>query len=124
MATEKTSAFSFRALGAIFAAATAFFVWFFVYEIVRKDEIRTGVATYALLTALTTVGLVLRRSWGRSLALLISLASAGLGTLTLLSVIFAREGSVVVPVIVLVASAAVAFWLSRPVFETTAARDG
>ena len=123
MATERTSRFSFRALAAIFAAATAFFVWFFVYEVVQKDEIRTGVATYALLTGLTTVGLVLRRSWGRSLALLISLASAGLGTLTLLSVILSRDGSPFVPVIVLVTSAAVAFWLSRPVFETTTVRD-
>jgi hypothetical protein len=123
MATDRTSRLSFRALAAIFAASTAFFVWFFVYEVVRKDEIRTGVATYALLTGLTTVGLVLRRSWGRSLALLLSLATAGLGVLTLLSVIFAREGSVVVPVIVLVVSAAVAFWLSRPVFDVKAAQD-
>ena len=121
--TERASTFSFRALGAIFAAATAFFVWFFVYEVVRKDEIRTGVATYALLTGLTTVGLVLRRGWGRTLALLLSLATAGLGVLTLLNVIFARDGSVVVPAIVFVASAAVAFWLSRPVFDVTAVRD-
>jgi hypothetical protein len=119
----RTSAFSFRALAAIFAASTGFFVWFFVYELVRSDEIRSGVATYALLTGLTTVGLVMRRSWGRSLALLISLASAGLGTLTLLSVIFSRDGSVFVPVVVLVASAAVAFWLSRPVFDTAVVRD-
>jgi hypothetical protein len=119
----RTSAFSFRALAAIFAASTGFFVWFFVYELVRESEIRSGVATYALLTGLTTVGLVMRRSWGHSLALLISLASAGLGTLTLLSVIFSRDGSVFVPVVVLVASAAVAFWLSRPVFDAAAVRD-
>jgi hypothetical protein len=119
MVTKRTSSFSFRALGAIFGAATAFFTWFFIYEIVRKEEIRSGVATYALLTGLTTVGLVLRRSWGRSLALLLSLATAGLGVLTLLSVIFAREGSMVVPAIVFLASAIVAFWLSRPVFDTT-----
>ena len=117
MATERSSSSSFRALGAIFAASTAFFVWLFVYEIARKDQIRSGVATYAILTGLAAVGLLMRRSWGRSLALLISLASAGLGTLTLLNVIIAREGSPVVPVIVLVASAAVAFWLSRPLFE-------
>ena len=123
MATERTSRVSFGALGAIFGGATAFFVWFFVYQIVRRDEIRSGVATYALLTGLTTVGLVLRRSWGRSLALLLSLATAGLGVLTLLSVVFAREGSMVVPAIVFVASAVVAFWLSRPVFDVTAAND-
>ncbi len=122
MATQRSSRLSFRALAAIFGAATAFFVWFFVYEVVSRSEIRTGIATYALLTGLTAVGLVLRRSWGRSLALLISLASAGLGMLTLLSVILSRDGSVYVPAIVLVASAAVAFWLSRPVFNT-AARD-
>jgi len=123
MATERTSKLSFAALAAIFGASAAFFVWFFVYEIVRRSEIRTGVATYALITGVTTVGLVLRRSWGRSLALFLSLASAGLGTLTLLSVILSREGSVVVPVIVLVASLVVAIWLSRPVFDTTTVRD-
>lgn len=124
MPSERSSTFSFRALAAIFIAATVFFAWFFVYEVVREKEIRTGIATYALLTALTSVGLVLRRSWGRSLALLVSLASAGLGMLTLLSVIFSRDGSVIVPVIVLVASAAVAFWLSRPVFNVPEASDG
>lgn len=117
MPSARSSTFSFRALATIFIAATVFFVWFFVYEVMREKEIRTGIATYALLTGLTSVGLVLRRSWGRSLALLISLASAGLGTLTLLSVILSRDGSLVVPVIVLVASAAVAFWLSRPIFD-------
>ena len=117
MTTGRSSRFSFRALGAIFAAATLFFIWFFVYEIVRKDEIRSGIATYALLTGLATAGLLMRRSWGRSLALLIALASAGLGTLTLLNVILARDGSPYVPAVVLAASGAVAFWLSRPVFE-------
>jgi hypothetical protein len=124
MTSARSSTLSFRALAAIFIMATAFFGWFFVYEIVREKEIRTGIATYALLTGMTSVGLVLRRSWGRSLALLISLASAGLGMLTLLSVILARDGSVVVPVIVLVTSAAVAFWLSRPVFNAPEAKGG
>jgi hypothetical protein len=113
----RSSAFSFRVLGGLFLAATVFFGWFFVYEIVSSDEIRTGVMTYAILTGLATAGLLLRRSWGRSLALLISLASAGLGVLTLLSVLFAREGGVVVPLVVFMASAVVSFWLSRPVFN-------
>jgi hypothetical protein len=114
---HRTNLLAFRAAAAVFAASTAFFVWFFVYELVAKDQIRTGVATYGLVTALTAIGLWRARTWGRTLALLISLSSAGLGTLTLLSVIFSREGSPIVPVIVLVTSGAFAFWLSRPAFE-------
>lgn len=117
MAERRASGFSFRALGALFGAATIFFAWLFVSRILTADEIRTGVLTYGLLTGITAVGLLLRRGWGRSLALLVSLASAGLGVLTLTSVVLSREGSPVVPVIVFVTSAAVAFWLSRPVFE-------
>ena len=85
----------------MFTAATVFFVALFVYELVAKDEIRTGVATYALLTGAGSVGLWRMRTWGRSLALLVTLATAGLGTLTLLSVIISRDGSPIVPSIVL-----------------------
>jgi uncharacterized membrane protein (DUF2068 family) len=105
--------FSARAAFALFAAATVFFAGLFVYLLLEKQEIRTGVATYGLLTAIAALGLWRLRSWGRSLALLITLMSAGLGTLTLLSVLFAREGSVIVPAIVLVASVAASYWISR-----------
>ena len=115
---SRTSRVAFRSASAVFVAATAFFAFQFVYEIVDKNEIRTGVLTYGLITLLTAIGLWLVTSWGRSLALLISLATAGLGVLTLLSVIIARDGSPYVPVIVLVASGAMAFWLSRPAFNT------
>jgi hypothetical protein len=123
MGARGTHRLAFRTAAAVFTAATAFFVWFFLYELVAKDQIRTGVATYGLLTALAALGLWRTRPWGRSLALLISLASAGLGTLTLLSVVISRDGSPIVPLIVLVSSAAFAFWLSRPVFETPMASD-
>ena len=114
---------AFRAAAGVFGAATAFFVWLFVYELVAKEQIRTGIATYGLVIGIASVGLWQVRKWGRSLALFISLASAGLGTLTLLSVIFSRDGSWIVPVIVLVASVASAFWLSRPIFEIPASDD-
>jgi uncharacterized membrane protein (DUF2068 family) len=100
----------------VFAAATVFFLWLFVYEIESRHEIRTGTATYAALTAVTAYGLWKVQGWGRSIALLVTLATAGIGTLTLLSVIISRDGSPVVPVIVLVASVLAAFVLSRRVF--------
>ncbi len=99
----------------MFAAATVFFAWLFVAKL-GEQQIRTGVLTYGLLTGLTAFGLWLQRGWGRSIALLISLASAGLGTLSVLAVMFAREGSLVVPAIVLGSSVAFAYWLSQPVF--------
>jgi peptidoglycan/LPS O-acetylase OafA/YrhL len=117
------SRLAFLTAAALFAVATVFFVLLFLYELVEKDEIRTGVATYALMTGAATVGLARAREWGRQFALLVTLASAGLGTLTLLSVIISRDGSPVVPAIVLVLSSAFAYWLSRPAFGAKATSD-
>jgi hypothetical protein len=107
------STFGYRAGAGVFVAATAFFVWFFVYELAKRDEIRSGIATYALLTGLTAGGLLARRSWARSLGLLLALATAGLGTLTLLTAVMARDGSFVVPAVTLVVSAGTAYLLAR-----------
>lgn len=111
------SRLSFRAAAVLFGASTGVIAALFVLVLLRDDEIRSGLATYGAITGATAVGLWRCRAWGRSLALLITLASAGLGMLTLLSVLLARKGSLVVPVIVLVASVVVAYWLSRPSFE-------
>lgn len=108
-----SNALGYRAGAGLFTAATAFFVWFFVYELMKRDEIRSGIATYALLTGLTAAGLLARRSWARSLGMLLALATAGLGTLTLLTAIMAREGSFVVPAITLVVSIGAAYMLAR-----------
>ena len=123
MSQDVTGVRAFRTAASIFTIGTAVFVVLFVRAIVVHGEIRTGIATYGLITGLSAFGLWRRRSWGRSLALLITLASAGLGMLTLFSVVFAREGSLVVPAIVLVLSVAVATWLSRPTFEVPRSDD-
>ncbi len=73
--------------------------------------------TYGIITAVAAVGLWRRRRWGRSVALIFALANAGLGTLALLSVILARRGPLLGPVILLVASVAFGYVLSRPIFE-------
>jgi hypothetical protein len=108
-----SNALGYRVGAGLFIAATGFFVWFFVYELMKRDEIRSGIATYALLTGLTAGGLLARRSWGRSLGMLLALATAGLGTLTLLTAIMAREGSLVVPAITLAVSVGTAYLLAR-----------
>lgn len=123
VATRTPQSAAFRVAAALFTAATIVFVVIFVLVLVRRDEIRSGLATYGAITAVAAVGLWRRRSWGRQLALVVTLASAGLGMLTMLSILFAREGSLVVPGIVLVLSAAFAYWLSRPAFEVPHADD-
>jgi uncharacterized membrane protein (DUF2068 family) len=114
---------SFHLAAALFAAATIVFAVLFTSILVRRDEIRSGLATYGVITGVTAVGLWRRRNWGRSLALLVTLASAGLGVLTLTSIVFARQGSPIVPAVVLVASTAVAYWLSRPTFDVDRTDD-
>jgi hypothetical protein len=107
---------AFRAAGVLFAAITVFVGVLFVRAL-EREEIRSGLATYGLITAAAAFGLWRRRRWGRSVALLFALGNAGLGALSLLSVIIARRGPLLGPSILLVASVALAYVLSRPVFE-------
>jgi uncharacterized membrane protein (DUF2068 family) len=101
---------------ALFTAATAFFAALVVYEIQRRHEFRSGLLTYGVFTGAAALGLYRLKAWGRSVALLIALGSAGLGTLVLLSTILEQKGPVLSPSALLIASIAVAYWLSRPSF--------
>lgn len=107
---------AFRAAAVLFAGVTVFVGVLFVRALGDR-EFRSGLLTYGIITAVASVGLWRRRGWGRSIALIFAVANAGLGALALLSVILAREGSFVGPVILLTASIAFGYALSRPVFS-------
>jgi len=82
-----------------------------------EREIRSGLFTYGLLTGAAAVGLWRRSRWGRSLALVIALGNVGLGALALLAVIISRRGDVLGPSVLLAVSLALAYALSRRVFN-------
>lgn len=107
---------AFRAAAVLFAGVTVFVGVLFVRALGER-EFRSGLLTYGIITAVATVGLWRRRGWGRSIALIFAVANTGLGALALLSVILAREGSFVGPVILLTASIAFGYALSRPIFS-------
>ena len=107
---------AFRAAAVLFVAVTIFVVVLFVRALGER-ELRSGLLTYGIITAVAAVGLWRQRRWGRSIALLFAVANAGLGTLALLSIILAREGAFVGPLILLVASVAFGYVLSRPIFS-------
>jgi hypothetical protein len=106
---------AFRAAAVLFAGVTVFIAVLFVRALGER-EFRSGLMTYGIITAVASVGLWRQRRWGRSLALLFALANAGLGALALISVILARRGPLLGPVILLVASVAFGYVLSRPIF--------
>ncbi len=89
----------------------------FVYQLVDKEEIRSGLFTYAVFTGAATVGLWRVRRWGRNVALVIAIGNMGLGTLALLAVLLSREGSWPGPAVLLVVSLVAAYLLGRPVFD-------
>jgi uncharacterized membrane protein (DUF2068 family) len=100
----------------LFAAGTVFVAVLFVRSLGER-EIRSGLLTYGLLTGAGAVGLWRRRRWGRNLALVIAIGNVGLGTLALLAVILSRKGDVIGPGVLLVVSLALAYALSRGVFN-------
>jgi uncharacterized membrane protein (DUF2068 family) len=108
---------AFRAAAVLFAATTIFITVLFIRALVVHNEIRSGLLTYGLFTGAATVGLWMRRRWGRGLALLIAMGNMGLGTLALLSVILLRQGSATGPAILLVSSIVLGYVLSRSFFS-------
>jgi hypothetical protein len=100
----------------LFAAITVFIAVLFARGLGR-GEIRSGLFTFGLVTGIATFGLWRRRRWARGVALVIALGNAGLGTLSLLSVIIVRDGPLLGPALLLVGSVALGIALSLRVFN-------
>lgn len=81
-----------------------------------QNTIRSGLFTYAAMCLATAIGLWRVRRWGRNLALIVTMGNLGLGTLALAAVLMSRRGDVATPLVLLLVSLAVSYWLSRPVF--------
>lgn len=113
---KSSSVRSFRAAAVLFGAGAVFVAVLFVRALGER-EIRSGLFTYAAMCLATAIGLWRVRRWGRNLALIVTMGNLGLGTLTLLAVVMSRSGPVVGPLVLLVVSLAVSYWLSRPDFN-------
>ena len=73
-------------MSGLFAAVTVFILVLFVRALTEK-EIRTGLFTFAVFTAVTAIGMWRIKRWGRSLALVVAIGNVGLGALALLAVL-------------------------------------
>lgn len=103
-------------MSALFAAVTVFIVVLFVRALTEK-EIRTGLLTFAIFTAATTIGMWRIKRWGRSLGLVVAIGNVGLGALALLAVLMSKEGDWIGPAVLLVASLGLGYLLGRPIFN-------
>ena len=103
-------------MSGLFAAVTVFILVLFVRALTEK-EIRTGLFTFAVFTAVTAIGMWRIKRWGRSLALVVAIGNVGLGALALLAVLMSREGDWIGPAILLVASLGLGYLLGRPIFN-------
>jgi len=104
-------------MAGLYAAGTLTIAGVFVFEIFHRHEIRSGLIFIALITGAAAYGLATLRSWARGLGVFVALAMAGLGALALLNTFTTHRGGFVVPVILLVSSAIVAFVFSTPLFD-------
>lgn len=100
----------------VFAAGAAYGGALFAGSLSER-KVRPSLLFVVLLTASCAAGLWLESSWGRSLALLVVLANAGVGTLQVLAVIVEGIDSVLAPAIFLGVNIAVAFLLTRKWFS-------
>ena len=107
---------AFRVAAAIFGALGLFMAVLFVRSL-TESEIRSGVFTYGAMCVATAIGLWRAKRWGRNLAIIVTMGNIGLGALTLLAVLMSRRGPVIGPVVLLVVSLAMSYWLSRPTFN-------
>jgi hypothetical protein len=107
---------SARAASTVFAAGAVLCTVLFVRALGQR-EIHSGLFTYGVACVAAAIGLWRGRRWGRNLGLIMAMGNLGLGTLALLSVILSRRGPVVGPIVLLVVSLVVSYWLSRPWFD-------
>ena len=105
-----------------FVAATLYLVVVFAWAL-SKQQIRSGVISYAIVTAICAFGLLRMTTWGRALALVAAVGIAGIGVLSLVSVILAG-GNLLGAGVMMGAGFASAAWLARPVFTLPRERDG
>jgi len=103
-------------MATLYALGTAAIVGVFVYEIVHRHQVRTGLLLIALLAGSAAYGLWRQRTWGRGLGLFVALANCGLGAIQLMAAFPAHRGKVV-PVVLLAASMAVGYVLGKPIFS-------
>lgn len=111
----RSSVVAFRTLAAVFAVVAAYAAALFVSRL-GEEEIRSGVLLIAFFAATAAVGLWRLRRWGRSLALLVALANAGLGALALLAAILDQRSATVGPALFFAANAGLAYALTRRLF--------
>lgn len=114
---------AYRIMAAAFAFPAAYGAAVFAGGLSER-RVRPGLLFVVLLTAACSAGLWLGSSWGRSLALLVTLANAGVGTLQLLAVIVEGRASVLGPAIFLGLNVAAAFLLTRKWFAATPSTAG
>jgi hypothetical protein len=96
----------------VYGAGTAVLAGLFVWEIVHRHQIRSGILLIALLTGAAAYGLWMLRSWGRGVALFVALAMTGVGAVALFTSIASHKGKVV-PAILLGSSMAVGYVLGK-----------
>lgn len=113
---ESANLIAYRAAAAGFFAAALFVGALFVRALTR-GEIRSGLFTYGVLALAVSIGLWLRTHWGRNLGLIMAVGNIGLGAIALLSVILSRDGSPVIPIVLLILSVGAGYAISRPVFN-------
>jgi hypothetical protein len=104
-------------MAALFTLGAATIVSIFVWELIHRHEIRTGLAFIALFTGTAAYGLWRMRSWARGLGLFVVLANAGLGAVALLSAVVSHRGGKVVPAVLLGASMVVGYLLGMSRYD-------
>jgi uncharacterized membrane protein (DUF2068 family) len=103
---------------ALFILWTSFVAVLFIYELVHRHQIRSGLLMYGTFTGAAAYGLWTMRRWARGLALVVVLGNASLGSLALLSALASRHrDSLMGPAALLVVNIAVGYYLGRAVFS-------
>jgi len=103
-------------MAALFSLGTAAVVSLFVWELIHRHEIRTGLALIALITGAAAYGLWRLRTWARGLGLFVALANSGLGAVALLSAFASHRAGKLVPAVLLGASMVIGYLLGMRVF--------